>query len=409
MNNPSHVALSDHYSQVLGLSNPWKVNAVMLDPTAQTFDIEVVFDGRNALCPECGASCPIHSFRKRRYWRHLDMMQFKTKIHTQAPRTSCAAHGVKTIRVPWADAHSRFTLVFEAFAIEVLKATASVTQAQSLLRLSWDAVQRIKERGVQRGLKRRKEDAITHIGIDEKSFLKGHKYVSIMTDIERGRVLDVVQDRTKESASLLIKTSLSDEQCRGVKAATMDMWPAFMNAWRQESDAPIVHDRFHISKYLGDAVNAVRKTEHRTLMKRGDNLLKGTKYLFLKNERAGDEKKRFSALMNEELKVGRAWTLKEAFRHFWEYVRESAARSFFDRWYFRATHSRLKPIIDVAKLLQRHLTGLLSHCAHDITNAVTEGLNNKIQSIKANARGFRNFAHYRIAILFSCGKLDMKP
>ena len=409
MHNQFNPGLSAHYSQALGLTEPWKVTAVTLDTEAKTLDIEVLFDARQALCPECAVSCSIHSLRERRSWRHLDMMQFTTTIHTQTPRSDCAEHGVKTILVPWADAHSRFTLLFERFAIEVLLAATSVTQAQSLLHLSWDAVQRIKERAVERGLSRRKEETITYVGIDEKSFLKGHQYASLMTDLDRGRVLDVVKDRTKESADLLIKTALSDEQRSGVKAVAMDMWKPFMNAWSDASSAPIVHDKFHIASYLGEAVNSVRKSEHRALMKEGDTLLKGAKYLFLKNELEGDEKKRFRALMKDELKVGRAWTIKETFRHFWEYVRESAAQSFFVQWYFRATHSRLDPIIKVAKMLKRHLAGLLAHCAHDISNAVTEGLNSKIQTIKANARGFRSFANYRVAILFGCGKLEMMP
>lgn len=409
MQNQPNPGLIAHYSQALGLTDPWKVTAVTLDTAAKTLDIDVFFDARQAPCPECSSMCSIHNLRERRSWRHLDMMQFTTAIHAQTPRSDCPEHGVKTVHVPWADAHSRFTLLFEYFAIEVLQATASVTQAQSLLRLSWDAVQRVKERAVERGLSRRKEEAITYVGIDEKSFLKGHRYASLMTDLDRGRVLDVVQDRTRESADLLIKTALSDDQRAAVKAIAMDMWPPFMSAWREASDAPLVHDKFHISSYLGEAVNAVRKSEHRALMKDGDESLKGAKYLFLKNDLESDEKARFRALMKDELKVGRAWTLKEAFRHFWEYVRESAAKSFFTQWYFRATHCRLDPLIKVAKMLKRHLVGLLAHCAHDISNAVTEGLNNKIQAIKANARGFRTFANYRIAILFGCGKLDMMP
>ena len=182
-----------------------------------------------------------------------------------------------------------------------------------------------------------------------------------------------------------------------------------MNAWCEASDAPIIHDKFHISRYLGKAVNAVRKTEHRTRMKEGDDLLKGANYLFLKNELDEDEQERFRKLMKSELHVGRAWVMKEAFRHFWDFVREGAARSFFSRWYFRATHSRLAPVIQVAKMLKRHIAGLLAHCTHKITNAVTEGLNSKIQSVKASARGFRTFAHYRTAILFFCGKLTMHP
>ena len=111
----------------------------------------------------------------------------------------------------------------------------------------------------------------------------------------------------------------------------------------------------------------------------------------------------------DELKVGRAWSIKEMFRHFWTYRYRGAAISFFKRWYFWATHSKLQPVMKMAKTLQRHLEGMLSYLKHHITNAVTEGLNSKIQSIKANARGFRNFEHYRIAILFHCGRLSMCP
>lgn len=410
MNSNLSPALAAHYSQALGLVDPWKVTTVSLDTSGKTLDIDVVYDDRQAPCPECGTICIVHNLRERRSWRHLDMMQFTTTINAQTPRTDCPEHGVKTIRTPWSDAHSRFTLLFEAFAIEVLQATASVKQAQLLLRLSWDAVQRVKERAVSRGLARRAEETIRHAGIDEKSFLKGHKYASLCTDIDRGRMLDVVQDRTKESAETLIKTALTHAQRQDVEAVAADMWEPFASATADLlPNADLVHDKFHISKYLGEAVDTVRRKEHKTLTKEGDDLLKGARYLFLKNELDAEEKARFRALMGDELKVGRAWTLKEMFRHFWDYASVACAKKFFARWYFRATHSRLDPVIKVAKMLKRHLAGLLAYCTHRISNAVTEGLNSKIQAIKANARGFRNFEHYRIAILFGCGKLSMLP
>lgn len=413
MNTQPSAALAAHYSQALGLTEPWKVTGITLDTDAKTLDIEVLFDDRKAKCPECTALCPIHNLRERRSWRHLDMMQFTTTIHAQTPRSDCAEHGVKTILVPWADAHSRFTLLFEYFAIEVLQATTSVTQARSLLHLAWDAVQRIKERAVERGLARRgKDDVIPHVGIDEKSFLKGHHYASLATDLDRGRVLDVVEHRTLEAATKLLNRAIPEDQRPFVLAGSMDMWDPFMRAWHDVFPrAPIVHDKFHISGYLGKAVDTVRKHEHRALQKDGNDSLTGAKYLFLKNtdNHTPDERARFRSLMRDELKVGRAYAFKEAFRHFWDYEYVAAARKFFTSWYFRATHSRMKPMIDVAKMMKRHLDGLLAHCLHKISNAVTEGLNSKIQSIKANARGFRTFANYRIAILFGCGKLNMLP
>lgn len=402
--------MEDHYSQLLGLVAPWTVRDVVLDVEKATLDIHVVEnDGASFPCPECATSSPLHDHAPERRWRHLDTMQFTTEIVTRLPRISCSVHGVKTVTVPWADAHSRWTLLFESFAIIVLQSTSNITRAMALLRIGWEQAQAIQKRAVERGLARRKEEMVEYVGIDEKSFLKGHRYASLMTDLDKGRVLDVVEDRTKESAESLIKTALSSTQLPGVHAIAIDMWRPFIDAWTEASDAPIVHDKFHVSKYLGEAVNNVRKHENRSLREESNDLLVGAKYLFLKNELEGEDKARFRSLMQEDLKVGRAWAIKEDFRHFWDYTRECVARSFFNRWYFHATHSRLKPIIAVAKTLKRHLSGLLSHCTHAISNAVTEGLNSKIQSVKASARGFRTFANYRIAILFHCGKLEMQP
>ena len=158
-------------------------------------------------------------------------------------------------------------------------------------------------------------------------------------------------------------------------------------------------------------MDLVRKGEHRKFKKDGKETLTNTKYLWLKNPDTwkDEEREQFKTLMCNGLKVGRAWVLKESFRKFWKYTKEWSALRFFKRWYFRATHSRLPPMIDAAKTLKRHLDGLLAYITHPITNAVTEGLNSKIQVIKASARGFRNFLHYRTAILFHCGKLDMFP
>ena len=258
---------------------------------------------------------------------------------------------------------------------------------------------------------RRKNETIRHIGIDEKSFLKGHSYASLMTDIDQGRVLDVMQNRDEKTATELLDT-LEYNQKISVEAIAMDMWPAFMNAAKAMiPNADIVHDKFHISGYLGKAVDAVRRRENTQFLKTGNDTLKGSKYLWLTNPDnwSKKDKSSFRCMVIDELKVGRAWSIKEAFRHFWTYRYHGAAISFFKRWYFWATHSRLKPIIETAKTLNRHLSGIFAYLKHHITNAVTEGLNSKIQSIKANARGFRNFEHYRIAILFHCGKLSMYP
>ena len=125
----------------------------------------------------------------------------------------------------------------------------------------------------------------------------------------------------------------------------------------------------------------------------------------MSEEQAAD----FEHLKWSGLKVARAWAIKELFSKLWTYCYEGSARKFFKHWYGWAARSRLKPVIKVAKMIRRHLENILTYLRHSITNAVTEGLNSKIQSIKSNARGFRSFQNYRTRILFFCGKLSLQP
>lgn len=404
--------LAQHYGQLLNLVDPWIIKDVELDTDNLRLTISVSTQkGAKLPCPECGKPCSKEDHRQERIWRHLDTMQFETLIICKLPRINCSEHGVLSAKAPWADEYSRFTMLYEKFAIDVLIASKSVQSAKGLLRLSWDQIHELQKRAVTRGMERRQDDEIRHVGIDEKNFLKGHSYVSLLTDIDKGRVLEVVPNRTEEAAKSLLST-LSEKQKMGVEAAAVDMWAPFLNATKAViPGADIVHDKYHVATYLGKAVDAVRKKENSLMLKSGNDSLKGTKYLWLTNPDnwSKEAKKTFREIASDEMKVGRAWAIKESFRHFWNYRYFGSAKSFFKSWFYWATHSRLKPIIAAAKTIKRHLKGIMAYLKHHITNAVSEGLNSKIQSIKANARGFRNFQNYRIAILFHCGKLELYP
>jgi transposase len=404
--------LQRHYALLLGVGSPWEVKNVELKLVEKKVEIELGWQwGAAAKCPECGRECSIHDCAPERTWRHLDTMQFTTLIRARTPRSDCPEHGVKTMSVPWAAPQGRFTLLFERFAVEVLLASATVSQACELLGLSWDTAQEIMRRAVERGLERRQLEDLKHLGMDEKSFRRGQSYITLLTDLEESRVLDVVEERTTEAADRLWET-LSPEQKQAVEAVAVDMWEPFIQTiQKQVPDADIVHDKFHISKYLGEAVDKVRRQEHKELMAQGDETLKGTRQLWLYNPQnfSPDQAEEFSALKDLQLKVARAWAAKELFSKFWEYQEEGWARRFFKDWFGWVSRSRLKPVVEVAQMLKRHLDNLLTYLKHHITNAVTEGLNSKIQSLKSAARGFRNFRNYRIRILFFCGKLNLYP
>ena len=404
--------LQKHYGMLLGIGSPWEVKTVELKLSEKKVEIELSWQwGLNAQCPECGCECSIHDSAPERTWRHLDTMQFTTLIRARTPRAECPTHGVKTMTVPWAVPQGRFTLLFERFAVEVMLACASVSQACELLGIGWDAAHEIMKRAVARGLERRQLEQLKYLGMDEKSFKRGHSYITLLTDLEESRVLEVVEERTCEAADQLWAT-LTPEQKSAVEAVAVDMWEPFIQTIeKQVPAADIVHDRFHVSKYLNESVDKVRRQEHKELLAEGDETLKGTRQLWLYNPQhfSPEQRDEFSGLKDQQLKVARAWAMKELFSKFWEYQEEGWARRFFKGWFGWVSRSQLKPMADVAHLLKRHLENLLTYLRHHITNAVTEGLNSKIQSIKSAARGFRNFKNYRIRILFFCGKLDLYP
>jgi transposase len=404
--------LQKHYAQLLGVDSPWEVKTVELKLEDKRVEIQLGWQwGAAAKCPQCGRECSIHDSAPERTWRHLDTMQFATLIRARVPRSACPEHGVKTMAVSWAAPSGRFTLLFERFAIEVLLACANVSRACDLLGIGWEAAHEIMRRAVNRGMERRQLKGLKHLGMDEKSFKRGQSYITLMTDLEESSVVEVVQDRTNEAAQKLWG-NLSAEQKQTVEAVAMDMWEPFIKAAKQQvPHADVVHDKFHVSKYLNEAVDKVRRAEHKQLTAQGEETLKGTRQLWLYNPRnfSEEQEKKFVALKDLNLKVARAWAAKELFSEFWEYQREGWGRKFFKDWYGWVSRSRLEPMIGVAQMLKRHLEELLSYLKHRITNAVTEGLNSKIQSIKSAARGFRNFENYRIRILFFCGKLELFP
>jgi transposase len=246
--------LQKHYALLLGIGSPWEVKTVDLKLAEKKVEIELDWQwGSAAKCPECGRECSIHDRAPERTWRHLDTMQFETLIRARTPRSECPEHGVKTMRVPWAAPQGRFTLPFEGLAIEVLLACASVKQACELLGIGWESAHEIMKRAVERGLERRQLDHLKYLGLDEKSFKRGHSYISLLTDLAESRVLEVVEDRTAAATDALWET-LTAEQKAAIEAVAVDMWEPFIQTiQKQVPEADIVHDKFHVAKYLGEA------------------------------------------------------------------------------------------------------------------------------------------------------------
>lgn len=401
------------YQQILGIAAPWFVADVELRLESGEVVVRLNHAERATWrCPECDQVCPLHDHHGPRTWRHLDTCQYRTVLCAEVPRTACPQHGVRLVRVPWAEPHGRFTLLFERLAIDWLQAASQKAVAERL-DLSWDEVHGIMERAVKRGLARRQATAIPRIGVDEKAFCKGHSYATLVTDLDRGCVLYVAQDRKQTSLDGFWAT-LTAEQLASITGVAMDMWDPYENSIRQhlpQADEKIVYDKFHVAKHLGEAVDRVRRAENKVLRAEDDQRLVGTKYDWLRNPGnfTAEGWRAFKELRTSKLKTARAWALKEQAMVLWDYAYEGAARKHFAWWYRWASHSRLQPMIDKARMLKSRLPNILTYLKHQITNAASESINSKIQWVKYTARGFRNFQNFVNAIYFHCGGLNLSP
>ena len=401
------------YAAILGVKEPWGVDKVELRLEHGEVHIWVALPPDTAwVCPDCLAAAPIHDHRER-VWRHLDTCQYHTLVHARVPRLSCPTHGIRQVRVPWAEEKSRFTALFEALAIDWLKHAAIATVAERL-RLSWDEAAAIQARAVRRGLHRRAASAPRHLGIDETSFARRHEYVTVVTDLDEARVLHVADDRRRESLDAFWQ-HLPPAARATVQAVAMDMWEPYIASTQAHlpgAEDKIVFDKFHIVQHANDAVDQVRRQENRALYAQGQTWLVGTKFDWLRHPARftlAAWREFVGFVRRTKLKTGRAWALKEMLLTVWDYLYPGAAARHFEAWYAWAIRSRLAPIKRLARMLRRHWANIQTFFTHRVTIAGAESMNSKIQKIKILARGFRNRARFRMAIYFHLGGLDLYP
>lgn len=400
------------FAQILGIAKPWQVTSVDLRTATKEIVISVDHVRGNAhTCPKCGSSGPGYDSRKRR-WRHLDTCDLRTIIEADVPRMTCPEHGVVMLQVPWAESNSRFTVLFEIYVIKWLK-VSTVSAVAKRVNLSWTAVGNIMDRAVKRGLVRRESTPSEHICVDETSFKKRHDYVTVTSDSVTGTVLHVAESRTKEAFKAWLE-GLDDEQLSAVKTVSMDMWPAYIHATLEvvpEADQKICFDKFHVAKHLGESVDKVRREENKKLMSEGIKDLTGTKFHWLRNPENMSERewKAFEWLREGSHKTARAWAIKELAMSIWHYISRGWALKAWEKWYSWAIRSRLEPIKKVARMIKRHLWGIINAVVHGVSNGPAESINSRIKAIKVKCRGFRNKQRFANAIYFHLGGLDLYP
>ena len=405
------LSFNELYAQSLGITAPWKVTRVQIKGDLKEVHVHVeCARGEVWVNPKTQQRAQIKDWVERT-WRHLDTLEYTTIVYAKVPRVQLSKFKSEMVAVPWAEPGGRFTRRFEARLIDCLLACQTVSGAAKLASLTPDQIDGVMARAVRRGVERRRLEPMAAVGLDEKAYRKGHCYLTVLTDLEGNRVLEVVPERTTEAARLILKT-LPPKCRRSIEAVALDMWQPYQDAVAAElPEASLVFDRFHVSKHLNEAVDKVRRKEHRELSAAGDGTLQRTKYLWLKSrlDLRTQQGIVFRELLNEDLETGSAWSLKENFRHFWSYQRWTSGFRFLDKWIEAAHDSALPPMQKVADLLERHAEGLLNYLHYPITNAASEGQNSRIQGLKTAARGLPKFESLRSRILFFLGKLSLHP
>lgn len=350
----------------------------------------------------------IHDYRETRRWRHLDIMQYKTFICARIPRIKSKDGSIESVKVPWAGENERHTFLFERLAIDLLLATRNQTQTAHLLRSTFNIVNRIIHLSTKRGLARRDKNVIyKRLSLDEKSRSKGHDYVTILSDPDKGIIIDIAEGRTKKACTDLLYKNLSLVQIAEVDTVSLDMWMAFNTSVDEIlPKSKKVHDRFHLIKYLNEAVDNVRRREVKT-----NEALKNSRYSLLKNISNFTEKQyfKFDEILRLNTTVSHAWRLKECFRNLSGCVDYREAFKRFSHWSDFCIWEGIPEIVKVVNMFKNHIKGVCNALVETASNAMAERLNGKIQEIKTIGRGYRKFENFRSAILFFNGGLDLYP
>jgi transposase len=390
------------FQLALNLEYPWIVQEITFDAEKHRLDIEIDFEsGSNLPCPECKAKSKVYDTVQKE-WRHLNFFQHETYLHARVPRVQCEEHGVRLADVPWARKQSGFTLLFEALVL-TMAGQMPVKSIAALFGVTDKRLWRILEHHVNKELENQDLSGVTKVGIDETASRRGHNYVSLFVDLDQRKVVFV--EEGKDSGT--IKAFSEHLQAHNgnpdkISEVTSDMSPAFISGVQDNlPNASLTFDKFHVMKLLNKAIDDIRKEERKK-----QPLLKSTRYSWLKNPSnlTASQEAVIQSLSKLNLKTARAYRMKLAFQEIYS-LRSVLGISGMQKWHKWAIRSRLKPIIEFAKTLQRHWDGVVRWFESGLTNAILEGLNSLVQAAKARARGYRTSKNLKIMIYLIAGKI----
>ncbi len=398
----------DFLNIISGFGDDWVILRTETDVKSKEVYVHLKYSGQY-IDPETYEEATLYDYAPERVWRHLDIWGYKTFVVCSLPRVRCIDGKVKTIRAEWCEPYTRYTYDFEDLVIDTLKLCKNQTRTAEYLRCGFRQVNTIIHRCTERGLERREKNLkIKDISIDEKSFQKGHKYVTVLSNPRSGCVLDVGENRDQKSVTELVTKAFSIKQLEEIETISMDMWKPYINVAKQlMPTAKVVHDKFHLIKYLNESIDKVRRREVKE-----NEVLKNSKYSILKNEsnRTEIQEEVFKQVIESNLEVTKVYYARESFKTLFDLENSyEEAKEYFKKWANKYFMYNIKELNKVILMLLSHYEGVIEALISTYTNAMAERLNGKIQEIKLTARGYRTFINFRSAILFFHGGLDLYP
>jgi transposase len=394
------------FQAALGLLPPWLVDRCTFTVESGRLDLYLDFPrGSSFACPLCAAPAKAYDTESLT-WRHLNFFQHQAFLHARTPRVECSRCGVHRIAVPWARANSGFTLLFEAFVLQLVQ-VMPVLAAARLVGEHDTLVWRILHHYVDSARSKANHSSVTQVGIDETAARRGHDYVSLFVDLSERKVLFVAPGKdaaTVAAFALDLQAHQGDPQA--ITEVSADMSPAFIKGVGDHlPNASLTFDKFHVVGLVNNTVDEVRRLERKLHPE-----LSGTRYVWLKNPAnlTANQEQQIQTFdfTRRLLKTTRAYQIRLVFQDLYDQPAEDA-EYYLKRWYFWATHSRIQPIIDVAKTIRRHQVGILRWFTSGVNNGILEGINSLFQAAKAKARGYRSSRNIATIIYLIAGKLDL--
>jgi transposase len=370
-------------------------------------DIEAI-DGRRLTCSNCSRRTrSIHSRQGRREWRDLNVRDRQLVLCYSPVRVRCPACGPRVEHIPWA---GRWQRVTKALWREIAQLTRVMSwkEAAEHLELNWKTVARAVARAVAWGLEHRRWRPVHVIGIDEVSRRKGQRYLTLVYDLGRHRLLWVGEDRDSETMKRFFQWL--GRRKRSIRVVCCDMWAVYVDAVRDQlPGATIAFDRFHVVAHLNRALDEVRRETWRKLRGEERSAFKKTRWLWLKNpwNLSRPDRRRLSALCTKNSPIVRGYYLKEAFQRFWDYLSPGWAERYLRQWLWWASHSRLEPFRKFAEMIRTHREGILAWTKLRVANGALEGMNNRVKVISHRAYGFRRADTFIAAVWHGCGELPL--